>query len=67
MEVHGCQLEGSRYDPPEITVEIFKVHKYTIDGIGSFISIDKKFDKQLPVGRMNGEKFKNLIREEMHT
>ena len=67
LEVHGCQLEGNRYDPPEIKVETFKVHKYTIDGVGSFISIDKKIDKQLPVGRMNGEKFRILIREEMHT
>ncbi|PWA59154.1 hypothetical protein CTI12_AA393950 [Artemisia annua] len=67
MEVHGCQLEGSRHDPPEVKVETFKVRKYTMDGVGSFISIDKTIDKQLPVGRMNGAKFKELIREEMHT
>ncbi|PWA53962.1 hypothetical protein CTI12_AA436730 [Artemisia annua] len=67
MEVHECQLEGKRYDPPEVKVETFKVHKYTMDGVGSFISIDKTIDKQLPLGRMNGAKFKELIREEMHT
>lgn len=67
MEVHEFQLEGRRYNPPEVKVNTFKVRKYTMDGIGSFISIDKSIDKQLPVGRMNGAKLKELIREEMHT
>ena len=66
MEVHECQLEGRRYDPPEIKVETFEVRKYTLDGVESFISIDKPIDKLLPVGRRNGEKFKSLIKEEMH-
>ncbi|PWA51574.1 hypothetical protein CTI12_AA462040 [Artemisia annua] len=33
MEVHECQLEGRRYDPPDIQVETFKVRKYTMDGV----------------------------------
>ncbi|PWA59488.1 BYPASS-related protein [Artemisia annua] len=60
MEVHKCQLEGRRYDPPEIKVETFEVRTYTLDGVGSFISIDKPIDKLLPIGRRNGEKFKDL-------
>ena len=67
MEVHKCQLEGRRYNPLEVKVKNFKVRKYTMDGIGSFISIDKSTDKQLPVGRMNGARLKELIREEMYT
>ncbi|PWA45732.1 phospholipase-like protein [Artemisia annua] len=67
MEVQECQIEGQSYDPPDIQVETSKVRKYNMDGVGSFISIDKAIDKQLPVGRVNGEKFKILIREEMHT
>lgn len=67
MEVHGCQIEGGKYDPPEVNVETLKVRRYTIDGMGSFISTGKTNERQLPVGRMNGEKFMNLIKEEMNT
>ena len=67
LEVQECQIKGRRYDPPDIQVETFKVRRYTMNGVGSFIGIDKAIEKQLPVGRMNGENFKNLIQEEMHT
>ena len=67
MEVHSCQMEGNMYDPPEVKVETFKVRRYIMDGVGSFISVDKTIDKQLPVGQMNGENFKKQIKDEMHT
>ena len=67
MEVQVCQIEGVKYDPPEIKLGTFKVRKYTMEGIGSFICMEKAVDKQLLVGRMNGEKFKIMIRDEMNT
>ena len=67
MELHGCQIEGVKYDPPEIKMETFKVRKYTLGGVESFIFTHKSLNRQLPVGRMNGEKFKAMIRNEMNT
>lgn len=67
IEVQGCQIERIRYDPPGIQMETFKVRRYTVSGIGRFICTEKSLDRQLPVGRMNGEKFKAFITEEMNT
>ena len=66
MEVQDCQIKGIKYDPPEIQMETFKIRRYTVGGIGRFICTEKSLERRLPVGRMNGEKFKDLIREELN-
>ena len=66
MEVQDCQIKGIKYDPPEIQMETFKIWRYTVGGIRRFICTEKSLERRLPVGRMNGEKFKDLIREELN-
>ena len=67
MEVHGCEIEGVEYNPPEIKFETFKVPKLYREWSRKFICTEKAIDKQLPVGHMNWEKFKIMIKDEMNT
>ncbi|GJX50841.1 hypothetical protein Tco_0277686 [Tanacetum coccineum] len=57
--------EKTDYDPPYVNVKIFEVKKYSFKRGRSFIYITDREDEALPLGRMNGARFKALIRKEL--
>ncbi|GJY28646.1 hypothetical protein Tco_0404413 [Tanacetum coccineum] len=57
--------EKTDYDPPYVNIETFKVKKYSFKGERSFICITDREDKALPLGRVNGARFKAMIRKEL--
>lgn len=65
LEVQECQIKGIKYEPPEIQMETFKIRRYTVGGIGRILCTEKAMERALPIGRMNGEKFKAIIRDEI--
>ncbi|GJT15776.1 hypothetical protein Tco_0874482 [Tanacetum coccineum] len=57
--------EKTDYDPPYVNVKTFKVKKYSFKGGRSFICITDREDEALPLGRVNGARFKDMIRKEL--
>ncbi|GKD99635.1 phospholipase-like protein, partial [Tanacetum coccineum] len=53
------------YDPPYVNVKTFKVKTYSFKGGHSFICIIDREDEALPLGHMNGTRFKAMIRKEL--
>ncbi|GKC76249.1 hypothetical protein Tco_1127023 [Tanacetum coccineum] len=53
------------YDPPYVNIETFEVKKYSFKGGRSFICITDHEDKAVPLGRVNGARFKAMIRKEL--
>ncbi|GJW64596.1 phospholipase-like protein [Tanacetum coccineum] len=53
--------EKTDYDPPYINIETFEVKKYSFKGGRSFICITDREDEALPLGRVNGARFKAMI------
>ncbi|GJT95508.1 hypothetical protein Tco_1091026 [Tanacetum coccineum] len=53
------------YEPPFVDVKAFEVKKYSFKRGQSFICITKQDDDALPLGRVNGARFKAMIRKEL--
>ncbi|GKA54286.1 hypothetical protein Tco_0753235 [Tanacetum coccineum] len=51
--------------PPYVTVKTFEVKKYSFKGGHGFICITDREDEALPLGRVNGARFKAMIRKEL--
>ncbi|GJT59420.1 hypothetical protein Tco_1002953 [Tanacetum coccineum] len=56
--------EKTDYDPPYVNIKTFEVKKYSFKGGRSFICITNREDEALPLGRVNGARFKAMIRKE---
>ncbi|GJR53187.1 hypothetical protein Tco_1403708 [Tanacetum coccineum] len=57
--------EKTDYDPPYVNIETFEVKKYSFKGGRSFICITDHEDKAVPLGRVNGARFKAMIKKEL--
>ncbi|GJZ46228.1 phospholipase-like protein [Tanacetum coccineum] len=57
--------EKTNYDPPYVNVKSFKVKIYSFNEGCSFICITDCEDEALPLGRVNGARFKAMIRNEL--
>ncbi|GJX63525.1 hypothetical protein Tco_0296425 [Tanacetum coccineum] len=57
--------EKTDYEPPFVDVKNFEVKKYSFKGGKSFICITKQEDDALPLGCVNGARFKAMIRKEL--
>ncbi|GJZ69408.1 hypothetical protein Tco_0632958 [Tanacetum coccineum] len=57
--------EKTDYNPPYVDIETFEVKKYSFKGGRSFICITDRENKALPLGRVNGARFKAMIRKEL--
>nr|GEU48683.1 hypothetical protein [Tanacetum cinerariifolium] len=57
--------EKTNYEPPFVNVKTFEVKKYSFKRGQSFICITKQDDDALPLGRVNGARFKAMIRKEL--
>ncbi|GJU92570.1 hypothetical protein Tco_1317326 [Tanacetum coccineum] len=57
--------EKTDCDPLYVNVKTFEVKKYSFKGGRSFICITDCKDEVLPLGRMNGARFKAMIRKEL--
>ncbi|GJS77091.1 hypothetical protein Tco_0726972 [Tanacetum coccineum] len=64
-ECEDIRIDDKEYHPPEIQVETFEVKKYSFNGGQNFICVTKDLDNALPLGRKNGSKFKEMIRNEV--
>ncbi|GJZ25078.1 hypothetical protein Tco_0562537 [Tanacetum coccineum] len=64
-ECEEIGIEDKDYHPPEVQVETFEVKKYSFNGGQYFICVTKDLDNTLPLGRKNGSKFKETIRNEV--
>ncbi|GKA12030.1 zf-CCHC domain-containing protein [Tanacetum coccineum] len=60
-------LDEKYYDPPQVCVETFEVKLYSFEEGKSFICVIKQLEDALPLGRVNGLRFKEMIRKEMDT
>ncbi|GKA81209.1 putative reverse transcriptase domain-containing protein, partial [Tanacetum coccineum] len=49
------------YDPPMVHVETFEVKRYSFDTSQSFICVTKELMDVLPMGRVNGLRFRDMI------
>ncbi|GKA30689.1 hypothetical protein Tco_0716994 [Tanacetum coccineum] len=56
--------EKTDYDRPYVNVNIFEVKKYSFKKGRRFICITDRDDEALPLGHMNGARFKAIIRKE---
>lgn len=63
----AAKLKELNTTPLKSSLKHLKYRNYTVNGVGSFICTEKAIDKQLPVGHMNWEKFKIMIKDEMNT
>ncbi|GKC73142.1 phospholipase-like protein [Tanacetum coccineum] len=64
-EIQQNGIEEMDYTPPLAKNETFKVHRYTFKNGKNFISITKRMDDILPLGRVNRAKFIEKTRIEM--
>ncbi|GJV87950.1 hypothetical protein Tco_1531888 [Tanacetum coccineum] len=64
-ELWQSGYEKTDYEPPFVDVKTFEVKKYSFKRGQSFICITKQDDDALPLGRVNGERFKAMFRKEM--
>ncbi|GJZ06218.1 hypothetical protein Tco_0540011 [Tanacetum coccineum] len=64
-EERECHLDGTYYDPPEVSVETFEVKHYSFDNMKSFVCVKKMLKDELPISRVNRSRFKKMIRKEI--
>ncbi|GJV36197.1 reverse transcriptase domain-containing protein [Tanacetum coccineum] len=64
-ELWRSKDEKTEYEPPFVDIKTFKVKKYSFKRGQSFICITKHDDDALPLGRVNGARFKAVIRKEL--
>ncbi|GKC79388.1 hypothetical protein Tco_1130162, partial [Tanacetum coccineum] len=64
-EMWRIEDEKTDYNPPYVNIETFEVKKYSFKGGRSFICITDRENEALPLGRMNGARFKAMIRKEL--
>ncbi|GJZ27348.1 hypothetical protein Tco_0571601, partial [Tanacetum coccineum] len=64
-EMWRSRDEKTDYDPPYVNVKTFEVKKYSFKGGRSFICITDHEDEALPLGRVNGARFKAMIKKEL--
>ncbi|GJT43069.1 hypothetical protein Tco_0951784 [Tanacetum coccineum] len=57
--------EKTDYNLPYVNIETFEVKKYSFKGGRSFICITDHKDEALPLRRVNGARFKAMIRKEL--
>ncbi|GJX92247.1 hypothetical protein Tco_0345573, partial [Tanacetum coccineum] len=57
--------EKTDYDPPYVNIKTFEVKKFSFKGGRSFLCITDREDEALPLGRVNGARFKAMIRKEL--
>ncbi|GJT30310.1 reverse transcriptase domain-containing protein [Tanacetum coccineum] len=60
-------LDEKYYDPPQVCIETFEVKRYSLEEGKSFVCVTKQLEDALPLGWVNGSKFKGMIRDEMDT
>ncbi|GJV05330.1 hypothetical protein Tco_1338899 [Tanacetum coccineum] len=53
------------YDPPYVNIKTFEVKNNSFKGGRSFVCITDREDDALPLGRVNGARFKAMIRKEL--
>ncbi|GJS36896.1 hypothetical protein Tco_0535278 [Tanacetum coccineum] len=59
--------EKTDYDPPYVNIKTFEVKKYSFKGGCSFVCITNREDDTLPLGHVNGARFKAMIRKDQMT
>ncbi|GJU50729.1 hypothetical protein Tco_1220284 [Tanacetum coccineum] len=57
-------IEIEKYDPPEVQVETFEVKKYSFKSGQKFFCVTKEVDDALPLGRKNGSRLREMIRND---
>nr|GEU55641.1 hypothetical protein [Tanacetum cinerariifolium] len=57
-------IKIKKYDPPDVQVETFEVKKNSFKRGQGFVCVTKNVDDALPLGRKNGSRFKEMIRNE---
>ncbi|GKB62590.1 hypothetical protein Tco_0918776, partial [Tanacetum coccineum] len=62
-----CCLENAYYDPPEFSVEIFEVKRYSFENGRGFFYVTNMLTDEMPLGRVNGARFKRMTRKKMDT
>ncbi|GJY55769.1 hypothetical protein Tco_0454884 [Tanacetum coccineum] len=58
-------LDEKYYDPPQVFIETFEVKRYSFEEGKSFVYVTKQLHDALPLGCVNGSRFKGMIRSEM--
>ncbi|GJU44509.1 hypothetical protein Tco_1201775 [Tanacetum coccineum] len=66
-ELWESGLDKKYYDPPQVCVKTFEVNRYTFENEQKFICVTNVLDEDLPLGRLNGSRFKGMIQKEMDT
>ncbi|GKC20653.1 hypothetical protein Tco_1022803, partial [Tanacetum coccineum] len=64
-ELWRSEDEKTDYEPPFVDINTFEVKKYSFKRGQSLICITKHDDDALPLGRVNGARFKAMIRKEL--
>ncbi|GJU03512.1 hypothetical protein Tco_1113850 [Tanacetum coccineum] len=64
-ELWQSRDEKTDYEPPFVDVKTVEVNKYSFKGGKSFICITKQDEDALPLGRVNGARFKEMIKKEL--
>ncbi|GJT41612.1 hypothetical protein Tco_0941477 [Tanacetum coccineum] len=57
--------EKTDYEPPFVDIKTFEVKRYSFKREESFICITKQNDDALPLGQVNGARFRAMIRKEL--
>ncbi|GKE67494.1 hypothetical protein Tco_1521655 [Tanacetum coccineum] len=60
-------LDGIHYDPFELSVDTYEVKWYSFGNMESFVCVKKMLKEELTIGRVNGSRFKRMIRKEIDT
>ncbi|GKE71421.1 hypothetical protein Tco_1529493, partial [Tanacetum coccineum] len=60
-------MDGTYYHPRELSVDTFKVKRYSFDNQNSFVCIKKMLKDEMPIGGVNDSRFKRMIRKKMDT
>ncbi|GJU04349.1 hypothetical protein Tco_1114687 [Tanacetum coccineum] len=66
-EKRKCSMDGAHYDPHKLCVDTYKVRRYSFGDMENFVCVKKKEKKELPISRVNGSRFKGMIRNDMDT
>ncbi|GJS31457.1 reverse transcriptase domain-containing protein [Tanacetum coccineum] len=64
-ERQEIRVNIEEYDPPKVYVEAFEVRRYSFDSGQSFICVTSELKDTLPLGRENGSRFIEMIRNEL--
>ncbi|GJT64903.1 hypothetical protein Tco_1016383 [Tanacetum coccineum] len=62
-----CGVDKTYYDPPELSMENFEVKRYSFENGKSFVCVTKILNDDTRLERVNGSRFKKMIRKEMDT